>query len=559
VRIGRFFGKLDDWVNPIVVKELRQAVRSRLVVAALMLFLLLQLLIVGVYLLNSEASGRRDAHVFSAGRELFQVIQGILLGTCLLVPVYAGCRLGVERSDTNVDLLFISTLRPRAIVSGKLFSAVVLVLLVYSACTPFMTFTYLLRGLDIPTILLILAIDFLVVLWSIQATLFLAAIPAPAAVRGLFLLLALGGLLGTFTSTQSMTHSLMRYGVGPALDSWEFWAGALAMAVTVLAMVGTVFVWSVAVLSPPSANRSLPVRLYLVFFWLITWTAATVWSRQAKHLEPLAAWVLVNGLLFATMLVVGISEREQWGARVARTIPRRWWLRGPAFLLYSGAAGGLAFAVLMLGLTIGLGLVAADSLGNIALATALIGGYRLAANIKLTLLLVLYVYCYGLSGVLVRRMVFGRHLKPNGTWLVVVLLLGLGCVLPYMAAYFFDPEALHYSRREPLWQMTNPFAAIDEATSSRHRIREYYDPETGTLRYDRATEDILDAPCLPFLTIWAVVMTALAAPWFALQAAAFRPPGGMGAIGRPLKEEKEEKEEEAVEVTPITEEPGGAP
>src|SRR5262249_44895141 len=41
---------LDDGLNPIVVKELRQAVRSRFVVAVLLLFLLLQVLYIGVYL-----------------------------------------------------------------------------------------------------------------------------------------------------------------------------------------------------------------------------------------------------------------------------------------------------------------------------------------------------------------------------------------------------------------------------------------------------------------------------------------------------------------------------
>src|SRR5262249_9107992 len=116
VRVASLFGKLDDWLNPIVVKELRQAVRSRVVVAALMLFLLLQLGLFGVYALTTEASQQHESEVFSAGRQIFRVLQGILLGTCLLVPAYAGLRLGAERSDTNVDLLFISTLRPRAIV-----------------------------------------------------------------------------------------------------------------------------------------------------------------------------------------------------------------------------------------------------------------------------------------------------------------------------------------------------------------------------------------------------------------------------------------------------------
>src|SRR4051812_49514932 len=113
-------------MNPIVVKELRQAVRSRVVVAVLMLFLLLQIALFGMYVFQMETAHSREEEVFSAGRQVFRILQGILLGTCLLVPIYAGLRLGAERSDTNVDLLFISTLRPRAIVAGKPLSSLLL-------------------------------------------------------------------------------------------------------------------------------------------------------------------------------------------------------------------------------------------------------------------------------------------------------------------------------------------------------------------------------------------------------------------------------------------------
>lgn len=531
--IGRFFSKLDDWVNPIVVKELRQAVRSRLVVAALMLFLTLQVGLLGITMLNAEASGRRDTDVFRAGRDLFQKIQVILLGTCLLVPVYAGIRLGAERSDTNVDLLFISTLRPWAIVSGKLFSAVVLVLLIFSACTPFMTFTYLLRGLDMPTILLILAIDFLAALWAIQASLFLAVVPAPPAVRGLFLLAGLGCLIGLFASILTETRSLLRYGLGPSLDTGEFWAIVLAVVVVVLGLIGTTFVWSVAVLKPPSANRSLPVRLYLVFFWLATWAAMAFFSRRIAEFGPLMIWVGLQGGLFALMLLVATNERETWGPRITRTIPRRAWLRLPAFLLYSGSAGGVAFATLMLGLTVGIALLALENAG-------LGNGLTLVAVCKFVVLLGLYTYCYGLSAIAIRRALFARHLKPSNTWVVVLLLLGLGSVLPHMVAYFLFPETLHYPRHEGPWQMTNPFVSIEEALS--HRNSNVYLGEISAA-------DAFDAPCLPFLAVWAVVVSALALPWFLQQLLTFRPL----ARSQDRREGGSPAPAEAAEVVPVTE------
>ena len=97
----------------------------------------------------------------------------------LLVPAYAAIRLAGERSDHNVDLLFISTLRPRSIIAGKFFAALVLAILVFSTCAPFMTFTYLLRGIDIPTILIVLGFDLLGMLLSTIIALFVAAVPGP--------------------------------------------------------------------------------------------------------------------------------------------------------------------------------------------------------------------------------------------------------------------------------------------------------------------------------------------------------------------------------------------
>jgi hypothetical protein len=46
---------------------------------------------------------------------------------------------------------FITTIRGRAVIRGKMLAAAIVTLLIYSACMPFMTFTYLLRGVDLPT------------------------------------------------------------------------------------------------------------------------------------------------------------------------------------------------------------------------------------------------------------------------------------------------------------------------------------------------------------------------------------------------------------------------
>src|SRR5688572_25092055 len=223
--MNEFLARLGDRINPIVVKETRQAVNSRLVAAFLLLFLAVQLVVMLLMMTSREFEDPNELNL-RAGRELFTFVQGILLGTCMiLIPVLTGMRLAVERSDVNVDLLFVSSLTPRAVITGKLFAAAALALLIFSACAPFMTFAYVMRGLDVPTIMVVLVADYLTVLLTTALSLFLASVPAN---RGLRIFLGLGGFVvmcylggGLIALTSEFLRGSSRYDMG----SWEFWAG----------------------------------------------------------------------------------------------------------------------------------------------------------------------------------------------------------------------------------------------------------------------------------------------------------------------------------------------
>ena len=170
---------VSNTLNPIVIKELRQAVQGRFLAAVLLLFLGIQLLTIGLFLTDDSVSWS-----FNAGRNIFKTLASMLLGTCLiLVPAYTGLRLAMERADANVDLLFITTLRPRSIIWGKFFAALVFSALLYSVCMPFITLTYLLRGIDLPSIFVLLALNFLIIAVAIQCTILLGCLPAESSIQ----------------------------------------------------------------------------------------------------------------------------------------------------------------------------------------------------------------------------------------------------------------------------------------------------------------------------------------------------------------------------------------
>src|SRR5207249_6448307 len=111
-------------------------------------------------------------------------------------------------------------------------------------------------------------------------------IPAPLAVRGVFILAALGGLIGLLTGTLDVTGELLRSGLAAVKPPDLFWVVLLGTTLVGVGLAGLLFVWSVAILNPPSANRALPVRLYLLFFCLTTLVVATYWSKKLHNYFP---------------------------------------------------------------------------------------------------------------------------------------------------------------------------------------------------------------------------------------------------------------------------------
>ena len=285
--IIHIFEKISDSLNPIVVKEVRQAVQGKFLVVVLMLFLVVQLFTMGIFLANESAS-----RFFNTGREIFTVLSTILLATCLLfVPAYTGIRLASERSDANVDLLFITTLRPRSIIWGKFLAALILTVLLYSACMPFMTFTYLLRGIDLPSIFILLAFNFIIIAVGIQSAILIGCIPTNRVFKAILGVIWLASVVGIFAWTTALSGVLLNAGLGSQLNSWGFWRGALGVLVSGVALIVHLTLLSTALISPVSANRALPLRIFVIIVWLVTGVGMTIWSDDIVVIgSVLLAW-----------------------------------------------------------------------------------------------------------------------------------------------------------------------------------------------------------------------------------------------------------------------------
>ena len=491
--IADSFEKINDKLNPIVVKELRQAVQGKFLIVVLICFLCLQLLTVALFLTNESAF-----ESFNAGRNVCRVLLIILLATCLLfVPAYTGLRLASERADANVDLLFITTLRPRSIIWGKFFSGLILTILIYSACMPFMTFTYLLRGVDLLSIFILLALIFIVVAVGIQCAMLIGCVPTNRVFK---VILGIGCFwcVVTFFIPLSvvmfMPGGLLDSGIGSQLGSWEFWRVALGVLGGGAALITLCALLSTALISPLSANRALPIRIFITAVWLLTGIGAVIWSIGVNDLGPIWTWGFIHTLLFSIGLFVAVSERESLGQRVRQDIPRRRLPRLVAFLFYSGAASGVAWSSLMIILT-ALPIAAWISIFPYMFDHVLETLGSLVA-------LGLYAFGYALGASVIRRRFLADRITCGYTWMIALVLFGITTTIIPLALFFLSGEW----KQE--WLIASPLGPL------------LFTAEVSLLLGD---ESSLVLHSIVIATIGAVFAGALSLPWLVRQIDDFRP------------------------------------
>jgi len=449
-------------VNPIAVKEFRQAVQNRLVVAVLMLFLLVNLCVVGGYLLlNEEAATSVDG-----GRGVFVGLYSCLMFVCVgFVPLYTGVRLSLERLDATADLMYVTTITPCAIIRGKFLTAMALTALIFSACMPFLVLTYLLRGIDLPTIAFILLIGFLVCTGANAAGVFAGGTSGSWFMRGLLALFSLFFLLYITGAFISWTAQFLIFGIHMPLGGWEFWVWLGSILLIEALGVGLLHVWSVAMISPKQSNRMFIPRLYITACWLILGALAAAWEVYSgtSHDELVMVWTVLSCVAFCILLAVCIGEQDGWGVRSRRTIPRNPLLRLPAFLFFTGAAGGMLWCILMFVLTLAAPAVCSVVFQS-STAEAILADHDYQEMLSNMPVIFGFVLCYCLTAAALRWWLL-PWIPAKNLPLVAAMIGMLACLLPVLGAFLLHRGWWDYSEwytvASPIVLGSSNEAAID--------------------------------------------------------------------------------------------------
>lgn len=339
--IDRWTERGGDWLNPILVKEARQALKSRQFLVTFSLLLL-------------TAWGWTAAAIMMMMPRIYYVPSGqtLLMGyyvvlavpMLLVVPLAAHRSLAVEIDDGTLDLLSVTNLSPLQIITGKLASAALQMMLYFVALVPCVAFCYVLRGVDLLTIAMLLGMTLVVATLLTVVGLFLAALPKGRSGQlGMLIAMLVIVVIAEF-SFGSMAMELISEGFGESV------AGLLYAIVTALVFTTTVavilLVAAAAQLSPPSENRSTPLRLALLVHQTLM-TGCLAYGLLAAHLQ---LEVVVSALYYAAILwaVTGalmVGESSVLTPRIRRDLPATFAGRAVGAWFIPGPGTGLVFAV----------------------------------------------------------------------------------------------------------------------------------------------------------------------------------------------------------------------
>lgn len=422
---GRLDPLLDKWsdrFSSILVKETRQATKSRHFVWTFFATIIITLIVTFVILAN-DSSGNQLGQSLLMG---YLVILGLPL--MIIVPISTFQSLSAEHGDGTLQLISITTMKPSEIVIGKLCSAFLQILIYMSVLAPCITFTFLLRGVDVYQIVVSLLFAFGcsaslcclgLAMSSVSTTRILNA-----AMQLVFVLVLLGsGWLWCY-----MAYVLSQeFGNIPA--EAYFWIAGWACGILSTALL--LLVAATAQITFDSDNRSTYLRIAMLvqqtFFIAFMVGAVEVGIPQNGMLFFLMFllhyWLLMGSLM--TMTSHRLSNR------VRRSMPRS--ILGRAFggLLMPGPGRAFIFAW-------------ANGMFGLAVATVLMLWItRGTPNFEAVVLSVFYFSLF-LSCCYIFNQFIKKH-SPNAP--ILIGLLGLGIVMFLPSVVVAVVEALDYRRR----------------------------------------------------------------------------------------------------------------
>ena len=463
-RVQDWLPRLVDWANPILVKETRQALKSRQFVLTFLVTLLAcwiaSFAVVGIV-------GMNVFYVASGDRMLFVYCAILAFPLMLIVPYSAFRSIASEQEDNTFDLLSITSLSSKQIVTGKLGSAIVQIVVYLSAVSPCIAFSFMLRGVEMLTVVLLLGSYVLTSLGLSMLALLAGTLARVRYTQALMSVLMVLVLASVFFSSFAITWGFIQEGYVTFREDgfWLICAALLTFFVTSFLLVHAATAAQVAF---PSENRSTPLRRYMVLqqACFLGWLAVIPIEVDEAFAVPMVVFMasLFAGVYWYTMGAILTSEWPHLSRRVQRSLPQS--TAGRVVLTWFNPGPGTGFMFAIANLTT----VALTGLGLMAWNGAAISAPMNAEQIVYFIVLgwsyvVIFLGLGRLLIALLRRVIF---VSMTAGFLLHVILLLLACGVPQII--FLMTHSFGAGNEYTLLQITNPvwtlYTLVDHGVAS---------------------------------------------------------------------------------------------
>ena len=444
--------RIGDRLNPILVREVHQALGGKAFVVTAALALLAITIIALVVASKDEVSPRDGAEAFL---NTLHVLIPILF---FIVPFQAFLSMRAEVGGGTVEHLLMSRLSPAGIVRGKLMATTVQFAIYLAIFSPLLAMTFLLRGVDVPTIAVMVTLAFIV---ALACSALGIACGALCRWKALFkvvpfaiMLIGLGWLTGGAIEVVDEIVRDMRRVL--AADQFMHWFTSIVtvpiVATLLFGMIGS------SALAHPYENRSTKFRIFSIGFVLLAfgWTIHN-YKRMApagvRRYFDLGDQLLFAGAMCALALCLfpffAATEAQALSPRVRRHVPRNPLLAMLVAPLLPGCGRGLVFALGLSGLVV-VGVWLLPSVYDEAPADGWAWMSLIAAW--------LYVIFFSAVGCRVRSALSDAESRNWWARATVPILLLAGTLLPLLASVVAGRSVMR--SWSPL-HLLNPFYTLD--------------------------------------------------------------------------------------------------
>lgn len=355
-----------DRLNPVLLKELRQMVRSRSLVVSLLFFLgALMAMSAGMLALASSSAAKNAVpDGLPVGMICFFIVYGFLgFITTLVIPFSVLNRIARERESGRADLQYSTPLPPRAFVDGKALCGAVTGAFFVFAALPFMLLAYLLRGVGLGMIAGAAVSSVLgAAILSYVAILFGATKWSPLAKRvAFFLTLYFGagnfasGIFALFAISAFSTAAASGTVAAPSSLGIFFStpnAQSLVALVALVCVVCFAFAWyvrafAISLLTPVNFNRARPVRQAEATIWFASLVVLSFAVNLPDGGNILQFWAGFWVLVFGVRMLMSVSMPRGYSRRVRSEISGVRFRRVFQYPVFDGGENGVVFHLLM--------------------------------------------------------------------------------------------------------------------------------------------------------------------------------------------------------------------